>query len=174
MPKSKTTIAGAVAAVASALQATLPGPGWLHTLLVAISAGALAALGYHAQDGNSPKRTTPSQPPNPTRLPPSILIVLLIGLSVVLLTACACIRAETTRATSPGTTNATETTTLHAWTFFDSGQAIARASARSGYAPTGTWAPGISLTGLEQQSSTTGATAVVKILLQQLAPAAGP
>ena len=171
---SKTSIAGMLAAVANVAQAAIPAPSWLHAVLVGLAAGTLAALGYHARDGQSPTDAPLNPVPKLTRLPVAVFLAALLTSAVVLFTACAFVHATASRSIPDGQTNVVEASSVRALTFFDSGQAIARASARSGYATNGTWTPGVSLTGLDQVSSSTGAVSTVKILLQQLAPVAAP
>ena len=171
-----TTIAGMVAGAALAV-AALPGlPKSITAAAGLIGAASVGALGWHA-------KTCPPNCPgtdglgNPVRqipstfrriVPVACFLVLLAALALVLLTGCAINRITTTRKADPGTTNAVEKTTLTSVAFLDSNQSFAKATAHSGYATNGVWAPGISMSGLSQSSSSTG----IVLIIQNVLPAA--
>ena len=159
-----TTICGAVAGAAFAIS-NFPGvPKSVASAAGIIGAAAIGALGWHAKSCPPNCPGTDGQG-NPVRQVPSALrrivpvacfLVLLATLAFVLLTGCAINRVSTRSTGTPGSTNAVEKTTITSCTFLDSNQSIAKASAHSGYATNGIWAPGITMSGLGQSASSTG------------------
>ena len=155
-------------------------PPVVHTIAIITSAFGVGALGKLSKDcpPNCPgtdelgrPRTTP---PAPTPLLPglSALFVLCAALALPLVNGCTVVHANTTRATDPATGIVSEKATINGWTLLDSSQALARASAHSSSATNGTWAPGISMTGLNQTSSSTGLVVIVNAILPAAVAAA--
>jgi hypothetical protein len=178
MKADPTTIAGMTAGAALAV-ASLPGLPKPVTFLAGLTgAAAIGTLGWHAKScppncpGTDPRGNLKNHtPPRPRIIiPVACGLVLLAALALALLTGCSFTRASTTRTVNATNGLPVERASVTGWTFFDSGQTLAKASAHSGYATNGTFAPGVNMAGVQQSSSSTG----LVLIIQNLIPAAVP
>ena len=176
MKLDPTTFAGMVGGAALAV-AALPGlPKAVTTVASIVGAASVGALGWHATacPANCPGTNAaglrlPAAPPSVRRvIPVACFLALVAALAIVLLTGCTAVRVSTSRSVEPGSTNTVEKTALTGFSLFDSSQAIAKASAHSGYATNGTWSPGLTMSDLTQTSSSTG----MVLIIQNILPAA--
>jgi len=182
MKTDATTIAGMVAGAALSVAALPALPRSVTSVAGIVGAAAVGALGWHAKTcpagcpGTDARGNPLTRPQSAVRkvIPVACFLILLATLAFVLLTGCAVTRATTTRTTDPTTGATVEKTCVTGATLFDSGQSLARASAHSGYATNGTWAPGVSMAGLSQTSSTSGLTVIVNTLAPVAKAAAVP
>ena len=153
--------------------------GQVHLVALIIGTAALGALGYHAKDCpvncpgtdalGHPRDPQPEPTPTLPGLPLSLLALCLVPLA--LLPACTLVNASTHRTDATATAPATEESRVLGFTLLDSSQALTKASAHSGYATNGTWAPGVNMSGLSQTSSSTGLVNAVTVIVNAVAPA---
>jgi len=178
MRTSPTTLAGTISAAAFAV-ALVPGlPHSVSLVAQVVGAAGIAALGKAAKDcpANCPGTDSAGRP----RQAPLAEAPLMPGLSqlpavcallaVSLLTGCALYHVSTDSPCGQGTNAPVAHTSLTGWTLLDSGQTIARASAHSGYATNHETAPGITMAGISQTSSSTGLVVIVQNVLPAVAP----
>jgi hypothetical protein len=157
MKNPKTTIAGVAAGLATLLTGLPASSNTTHTVAVVVCALALVALGWHATDCPA---NCPGMKDGIPRDPRSLVLLAFVGMitaaiAIALLSGCAFVRATTYRNQTGQDQIPKEKTALVAYTLFDSGQVLAKARASSGYSTNGQWAPGASLSGVNQWATST-------------------
>lgn len=161
--------------------AALPGLSpTLHTVAIVVSAASMGALGKLSKDcppfcpGTDSEGRPRAFQPNPTPPLPglSLPLCLVLGLSLALLSGCALDRLRMTTSHMDGTNLVTQTSTITSCTMLDANQNLARASIHTESATNGTWAPGISMAGLGQSSSSSNLVQAVTVIVNAAAPLA--
>jgi hypothetical protein len=178
MKTSPTSIAGYIGGAACGVAAVPGMPPAIHTTAALIGAVALGALGRLSKDCpplcpgtdalGRPRPTVENTTPPLRGL--LIPVLALCGLSLGLLSGCTAFNASTHTTTQTTNGPVVEKTRVLGWTLLDSSQAIQKASAHSGYATNGTWAPGVNMAGLTQTSSSTGLVNGITVIVNNLPP----